>query len=498
MLIEKLITADTINFEILKEVMDDLNCKTIPELINKLKNLDIVEFVEVDKCVNFELTEKQKEILKNMWNHNISIVLLGKGSGKSTMCCILARYAIFKLLFEDKENLPHNRIDVVLVGSSGSMVSSTLKRELAEQMKKSRIFNMFKDWWTIKRDTIEFFDGMITIHSLNSITSSIEGKNIYTAILDEVSDPQFKQAYEMFQQILTSAFSRFDNPRIMAITWCRWINGANLMADVGWRLYQEYKDKEGVYTIKASHKEVRGKNPKDYIENPDDPWKIKMYDLIPIIDDRYVVPVEKFEFVKQTPLLSVNVYEEDGYTKFTVKILEQNLPKYIFTHIDTSLKKDSTVIALYYDDVIEVHRITPAKNTQISYESLDEAVKQLSKISKVISFDSFNSAYFVEKYNGVRHTFSPKEQFQALEHFLSKLPKIKFLLNETKERLIYEFSHISIDRGRQRWRYTGSGSSDIADSVIYCVFNSAPYEAVLSRKNKKNTKKPFGFHLRLF
>ena len=492
MLIERLISADTINFEIMKEVMDDLGCNTVPELLEKLKNLDVVEFVEVDKCVNFELTEKQKEILRNMWEHNISIVMLGKGSGKSTMCCILARYAIFKLLFMNEEDLPHNRIDNILMGSSAQMVSSTLKRELAEQMKKSRIFNMFKDWWRIKRDTIEFFEGMITIHSLNSISSSLEGKNVYFAILDEVSDPMFRDAYNVFQQALTSAFSRFDNPHIAVIFWPRYLS-SNPYADVGYRLFSEYKGKPGVYCVKASHKEVRGKNPPDH--DPNDPMKVKMYDCEFVLDLNTAVPVETFVFEKRTPIIDLNVYSDDKYVKFDVRIIRNDLPKYIFTHFDLSLKRDATTICLYYDDFVELHRIVPEKGKQISYESIENAVRELRKISKTISFDSFNSAIFQQRYDGIKYTFSPKEQWSAMQSFLTKLPNLKFILNENKERIIYEFSNVILDRNRERWKYVGNGSSDCVDAIIYAIFSSLPNEHKMIKKKKKSS---CGFHLKLF
>ena len=60
------------------------------------------------------------------------------------------------------------------------------------------------------------------------------------------------------------------------------------------------------------------------------------------------------------------------------------------------------------------------------------------------------------------------------------------------ERLTYEFSHINIDNVGKKWNYLGKGSSDIADSIIYCVFNSRLYQTKM-KKNNKNMS--FGFNV---
>ena len=178
---------------------------------------------------------------------------------------------------------------------------------------------------------------------------------------------------------------------------------------------------------------------KDY--DPNDVQKVKMYDCEFVLDEDTTINITDCKFVKRETLLKLEQYNDDKYIRFKVKELNKPKSKYCFAHIDTSIKKDSTVISLYYDNFVEYHVIKPTDDLKISYEDLDNLVKELRKICVEISFDKFNSEYFAQKYQCLTYTFSRVEQYDAIQYFKSNMNDITIIINPIyHERMIYEFN----------------------------------------------------------
>ena len=493
MILLDIIIKDTnkLNVDNLKHLLKKTGTKNVKELLEYLKDVDIIEFVEIDESIDFELTDKQKEVLKNMVENDRSVLLLGKGSAKTSLTCLLFRFMITKDILMDE--LQMNRIDYSNMCSTAKSARDSFFREFAIQMKKSKIFNMVEGLYKIRKNECGFLDDRIVMHSLNSQTSSFEGKNLRAIVIDEISEPSFRDGIKLFEDGSGSVFSRFDDGKAICLSWTRY-PAANPMSDNGYYLYDKYKDDNEVYTLIASTKEMRGFYPKDY--DPNDVQKVKMYDCIYVVDNDTTISIDDCDFVKKNTLLKLEHYHDDKYVRFKIKELKRPKTKWCFGHIDTSIKKDSTVIVLYYNGYIEYHLIKPENGLKVSYEDLEIVVKELRKICVELSFDKFNSEFFSQKYNCLTYTFSRVEQYDALQYFKSNMDEIKIIINNVwNERLTYEFSHINIDNVGKKWNYLGKGSSDIADSIIYCVFNSRLYQTKM-KKNNKNMS--FGFNVNLF
>lgn len=489
MILLNLINANNINAKNLKHLFSKTNTKNIKDMLLYLRNIDIKEFIEIDECIDWIPTKKQYEIMENIIKYNRSIVLLGKGSGKTSMNAIIMRFMVLKELLKDE--LDMNRIDFCNMCSTAKSARNSFFRELTIQLRKSKIFNFVKKMYNIRKQDVSFLNEQIMIHSLNSETSSFEGMNIKMALIDEISDTNYSNALSSWEQAEGSVFSRFKDGKVVAISWTRYPT-ANPLSDVGYYLYNKYKDNKDVYTIIASHKDVRGTLPRDYDEN--DIQKLKMYDCKFVIDEDTTLNINKIKFVKKQPILSLNLYNDDKYVRFKIKHLNKPNTKYCFCHIDTSINKDSSVISLFYNNTVEYHVIKPDKGLKISYEDLEELVKNLKKICKEISFDQFNSEFFIQKFNCKKYSFNQNEQYTVMKYFQTKMDEIEIIINEHKKRLEYEINHINIDNNAKKWKYMGKGSSDIIDAIIYSVYNSKIYETELN----KNKSKLFGKNYNLF
>ena len=492
MILLDIIIKDTnkLNVDNLKHLLKKTGTKNVKELLEYLKDVDIIEFVEIDESIDFELTDKQKEVLKNMVENKRSIVLLGKGSGKNVLTAILMRYCVFKDLLKNK--LDMNRIDYVNLATNSQVARTTFFRELTLQLKNSKMFNIVNGLYKIRKNDISIFNDHIVIHSLNSVASSVEGKNVKVAIIDEISDENFKDALNCWWQVNSSAFTRFKDAKCVSITWCRF-RSSNPLNDVGYYLYDYYKKDKETYRIMASHKEVRGQNPYDY--DPNNIIHKKQYDLEFTIDEDTTIDINNFNFTTKNGMLELKQYYDEEYVRFKIKKLVRPC-NYVFCHIDTSVKRDKTVISLFYNNTIEYHVIEPRHNKKINYVDLEDLVKQLKKVCKIISFDQYQSEFLIQKYNCKKWNFSSKEQYEVINYFNSKFDEFKFVINKIHHnRFIEEFSAIYIDHNKNKMVYEGKESSDIVDSIIYAIYNSKDYESKIKKSNKTMS---FGFNVNLF
>jgi len=459
-----------INKPVAKKLLEKTNSKTITEMLNKLKSIDIIEFVNISECVNWELTEVQKEILRNLISYPMSILLCGKGSGKTSLVAIAFQYVVFRLMLEDERRL--NRLDLLNIAPNADLANTTFFRELKQQLSQNLLFNFIK-LTKIQKNKIYFFpdsdlEEYIIIHSANSSSASFEGKNVYMAVIDEISDSKWKNPEQVFNDLTGSIFTRFEDGILAVITWTRFYS-SNPMSDCGFKLFMQYKDDPKVYTTRYSHKECRGKNPAMY--DPHNPIHRRMYDCqFEYWADR-MINTAKFKWTNNK-LFDLDIYTSADLVRFKLKYL--NVKNNTTVHIDTSISNDKTVISLYdnANNIIDIEVIEPTDGYKVSYEDLDILIRSLNSNPRIkkITMDSFNSEYFIQKYNKCQKmSFSQKEQFNALMMFKKLADDIKFN-NKYKDLIVYQFSNIEIDI--DRWHYVGDGSSDVVDAVIYAIYNT--------------------------
>ncbi len=514
---EEYLTPSSINLDNFKKLISNTkklgySITNTTDFINFLKEIDIETFIKVDNSIPFELTPEQINLLKNIIDNDVSICLCGKGSGKTTLVALLFRFMILKRLL-NKDFGNHNRIDYANMCSTANSAKKGFFREFRIQMNKSLIFGVSNTLWKIRTIDVAFADEQLIMHSLNSQTSSFEGKNLEAVVVDEISEPSFTNSLRVFEDSMGSVFTRFSEGKVIAITWTRYPT-ANPLSDAGYYLYDKYsklkessENKTKIYTTIKTTKDMRGSFPKDY--NKNDVNKVKMYECKFIIDDDVTININKFNFKKFDTLLKLSLdYESSNeYVKFDISF-EKEKPKYIFAHIDTSRSRDSTVVSLYYDKIIEYHVITPKYNKKISYVDLEKLVKKLNNICKVVSMDTFNSAEFEEKFNVVCHSFGREQQYNVLQHFKLNMENLTININENEyssnysgvrsrtchERLIEEFSSVEINNTTKYWKSNCKGSTDIMDAIIYSYYNSKEYELEIEKSMTKKTFNHIGYN----
>ena len=463
--------------KITKKLLEKTKSKSITIMLNKLKNIDIIEFVELSECVSWKLTTKQKELLRNLVKNPISILLCGKGSGKTSLVAIAFQYVVFRLMLEENKRL--NRLDLLNIAPNADLANTTFFRELKQQLSQNLLFNFIK-LTKIQKNKIYFFrdsdlEEYIIIHSANSSASSFEGKNVYMAVIDEISDSSWKNPEQVFNDLTGSIFTRFEDGILAVITWTRFYS-SNPMTDCGFKLFINYKNKPNVYTARFSHKECRGKNPALY--DAKNPIHRRMYDCQFEYWADKMINTNEFKWC-DSKLFDINIEGKNDLVRFDLKYL--NLKYNTTVHIDTSISNDKTVISLFDGKIVDIEVIEP-NGQKVSYEDLDVIIRTFNinpKIKK-ITFDSFNSEYFIQRYNKCQKmSFNRKEQYDAMMMFKKLTKDIKFN-KKYRSMIIDQFSNIEIDI--DKWKYVGKGSSDIVDAIIYSVYGTKN----LNLNNNKN------------
>ena len=456
-----------LNKKIAKKLLEKTKSKSITEMLRKLKNIDIVKFVKLSECISWKLTNVQKRILRNLVKNPISILLCGKGSGKTSLVAIAFQYIVFRLMLEKHKRL--NRLDLLNIAPNADLANTTFFRELKQQLAQNLLFNFIK-LTKIQKNKIYFFrdsdlEEYIIIHSANSSASSFEGKNVYMAVIDEISDDSWKNPEQVFNDLSGSIFTRYKDGILAVITWTRFYS-SNPMTDCGFRLFMQYKDKPNVYAASYTHKECRGKNPALY--DAKNPIHRRMYDCKFEYWADKMIDVNEFKW-RDDKLFDIDIWSQNDLVRFKLKYLK--IKNNTTVHIDTSISNDKTVISLFDSEIVDIEVIEP-NGQKVSYEDLDKLIRQLNLNPKVkkITMDSFNSEYFIQKYNKChKMSFNQKEQYSAMMMF-KKLMKDINLNNKYKSMIIDQFSNIEIDINK--WKYIGKGSSDIVDAVIYSVYGT--------------------------
>ena len=467
------------------------------ELINKLKSLNIVEFCEITMDL-YTITEKQKEILLNMVEHPINVLIIGKGGGKDFMISLLYNFMLFHASC-DEELSEFTRINFVNVAPNDHLANNVFFKEFKAWFLKCKVWQMIGIDRKKKQrapicllETRAELGEKITLFSGNSRATSFEGMNALCVVADEVSDPDFKNAEQLFEQGMSSAKSRFkDKAKVVAITWTRFPT-PNPRDDVGYRLYQDYKAVDEAYTFKGKTWEVNTRVSKEdfkaqYQKNPI--LARCMYECEPPELNAYFISLEALEARHKVGmgLFTSRAMYENNLIRLEFKQLRSS-DKTIYCHTDLAINKDKGVIALSYFDkgkviISDIITLAPTLGHKIDYLSLENFYNHLQNhFSVKFTFDQFQSEYFIQKFRGERlskhvklwNTFQElvegtKEYYDATG-VKRKKSKIEIQCNEDVwQKLRTQILQHQIDGNKVI--YFGEASADYADAVISSAYN---------------------------
>jgi len=454
------------------------------KMTDELKGMDIIEFCE--KTMNLKtITEKQQYILRNMVKHPISIVLAGKGSGKDFMVSLLFNYMLAQTVLEDLEDI--TRIDFVNVAPNAHLAHRVFFKEFKHWFKKCLLWKMLgisrqqtgKHPIYLLETSVKVGD-KITLHSGTSTATSFEGMNLLCAVIDEISDENFKNGEKLFYQAISSVKSRFgDKGKVVAITWTRFPT-PNKLDDTGYKIYLENQNIPNVFLFKGKTWEINTRVLKetfmdDYLRN--EVLAKKMYECEPPSADAYFISVEKLEkcMTDIEGLFAFQIEYSDGKVilHFSPK---KKIDKKIYCHIDLSIKHDSTAIAIAYQNngkiiVSDIVELQPTRGHIVDYHAIERFVQYLKNYCNAhISFDPFNSELLAQKYNCEVISFSMPNQVKMWKEF-QKLVENEDILIKKHEKLKLQILQHQINDNKIV--YHGEGSPDLADAVIPAVYNAS-------------------------
>ncbi|WP_048056379.1 hypothetical protein [Methanocaldococcus fervens] len=452
------------------------------ELVETLKDIDIVEFAEKVIGIN-TLGEKQKEILKGMAEYPTSIILAGKGSGKDFMVSLLFNYMLMKATL--KENL-YSRVNFVNIAPNMELANKVFFKEFKHWFKKCLLWqavgfeeekNTGKAPIRLTKTSVSIGDN-IELVSGHSHSTSFEGMNVLCAVIDEISDENFYNAEKLFYQLLSSIKTRFGTDgKLIVITWTRFPT-PNPLDDVGYKLFIENQNIDNVFTFKGKTWEINPFRKKedfadDYERNPI--LAKKMYECEPPDLDAYFIDVAKLDacMVELVPLFQHRVVYKEGKAILEFKqIRSVDVP--IFAHFDLSLKHDSTAIAIAYTEgdkiiVSDIIEIQPTKNHIVDYKAVEEFIEHLRKhFTAYISFDQFNSAYFAQKFSNAKILNWSMPQQVKMWKELQKLIESQQIKIQKNEKLRLQILQHQVEENKVK--YFGEKSPDLADALIGAVY----------------------------
>jgi len=330
------------------------------------------------------------------------------------------------------------------------------------------------------------------MYSGHSRATSFEGMNALCVVADEISDPEFRGAEQLFEQGISSGTTRFKNKsKMVAITWTRFPT-PNPRDDVGYRLYQDYKAVDEAYTFKGKTWEVNTRVSKEdfkaqYQKNPI--LARCMYECEPPELNAYFISLEALEARHKVGmgLFTSRAMYENNLIRLEFKQLRSS-DKTIYCHTDLAINKDKGVIALSYFDkgkviISDIITLAPTLGHKIDYLSLENFYNHLQNhFSVKFTFDQFQSEYFIQKFRGERlskhvklwNTFQElvegtKEYYDATG-VKRKKSKIEIQCNEDVwQKLRTQILQHQIDGNKVI--YFGEASADYADAVISSAYN---------------------------
>jgi hypothetical protein len=472
--------------------------KSLELVAKKIKSMDIIERCEVLMGID-TITPIQKHVLKQMKDNYMSCICIGKGGGKDFMSALLLIDEIIDILFNP---LAFERIDLMNIAPNADLANNVFFKEFKVWFKKNRVFNIIgigenkgnsKAPIQLAKTFLDVGPA-ITVHSGNSTSASFEGKNLKCVVVDEISDENFKNAEKMFYQAKSSVQTRFGyNGKVVAITWNRFPT-PNPLDDVGYKIMMENQGIDNIFTFKGKTWEVNSRRVKEDFKDDYERNEIlakKMYECEPPDLNAYFISLDALNARKKDGVSLFNwqpVYDEkEGKLSLNFK-QKRDINKTLYIHTDLSINHDRTAIAISYFEkgkviVSDLIILEPTVGYRVDYTSLEKFYKFLQERLNVrLSFDQFNSEYFIQKFGGERiskrvdvwtvfqELVEGQKEITLIDASKKKKGKIEFYQNgDIWEKLKLQILQHQVNSNKVV--YFGERSPDHADAVVSSVYN---------------------------
>lgn len=452
-----------------------------------------------------ELSPRQLEALRVLDNDdpNVNKILeavlcWGKGSGKDWIASIFFSRRVNKLLcFKSPQQLfrlPSSEpIDFLNVAVSEDQAKSVFFNKLTGMIKAAgpkafRQFGFNPDT-DIGMSKI-IFPKNIRLFSGHSEQESMEGKNLYAAVMDEAAafkteqelkgkGPRAKRSASAIYKFLSSSIrSRFPQVgKLILISYPRFKDDFILQRyKVGQRDPQTYVSFGATWEINPLRK--KSDFDKDYRDNPEQAKS--MYECIPPASDEPFIR-EQDKILKIVDFTTKPPHDVWGqyYPEFRGKTVTYTLG------LDLSLTGDRTGMALIHSEIkdgkpktiIDLLRVwEAAKGKEIDYEEIFQEILILkSRGFNIIGVycDQFQSAYLIQKLQK-EGFFTEKVSIESKLEYWNSLKsyiyneELKVYQSENTELFIEELQGLSLLNGN-KVDHTASGSKDLCDAVVRAI-----------------------------
>jgi hypothetical protein len=509
-------------------------------------NLSIVEFAEdilfnsrvnlfpqqraVLKIYNNEdINEDEENILNEWFNEGKTtwrkgrvysdlVLEAGRGSGKSVLAAIIVLYEFYKLISLKEPALfygliPNDPISIFVIAKSGDQVKETLYAKIKGYAEQSEYFKALVDneKITIQEEMIRCKDKNIAIYAKHTNSSSLVGYTLKCLVLDEVA--RFDTRLDEYGDLTSAADDIFYNvgkgvKRFGA-------KGRRVAISSAWRVNDPIerllktadKDPETIgfklctWDINKRPESTRQSLNSEYLK---DLTRAQLeYEGIRInnkgssfILEELIDKCTKGLSMIDTKEINLDIGDR-GYVGQKVLRIEKDRETPCFIHIDFSVKRDATGLAIAYpykvDDryLINVGGLikwTPytddkGKKRLINFNNIEEVLMILALNRNILkmTFDSFSSAPTIQKLYTLGidtqevsvSRSSQAEYFTLFRDLLNQelviLPKDSIYFSSLKSELlgIKMNENLSISHGLQ--------GKDISDAVVNSVFQCYNY-----------------------
>jgi len=448
-----------------KAIGSNLLASLISEASTSLEvdiDLSIVEFAEdilfnnrvvlfpqqraVLKIYNNEsVNEEEESILKDWFSNNKTtwvkgrvysdlVIEAGRGSGKSVLAAIIVLYEFYKLIALKEPAvyyglIPNDPISIFVIAKSGDQVKETLYAKIKGYAEQSDYFKALVDneKITIQEEMIRCKDKNIAIYAKHTNSSSLVGYTLKCLVLDEVA--RFDSRLDEYGEMTSAADDIFYNvgkgvKRFGA-------KGRRVAISSAWRpndpierfLQTAEKDPETIgfklctWDINKRPESSRLSLNSEYLK--DMPRAQLEYEGIrktnttsSYISEEFIDKCSRGLSIIDSKEIEINDKDRYYVGQKIIRIEEERVSP-CFIHIDFSVKRDATGLAIAYpykvDDryLINVGALmkwTPytdskGKRRIISYENIEDILIEVSDSRNIvkITFDSFNSASTIQR-----------------------------------------------------------------------------------------------------
>lgn len=480
------------------------------DVVKDIVPVSLKKFLYSKEYLNlpFVLSERQYAFLEAMdedeprnCKYTEAVLLFGKGAGKDQLVAIFFSRRVYKLLcIDDPQTLFKSQsFELLNIAASEDQAESVFFKYLKNVIKsagpsafKTFGFDPDNDIFTSEIR----FPKSISCISGHSKAASMEGKNLYCAVLDEVAEFKTDEevagkgrhaamsASTIYRFARTSINTRFPGSgKLILISYPRF------QKDFIMTKYESGKDKKNIYVDKAATFEVNPtKFEEDFISDlEDDPENTRtmIYCDPPHAKDAFITQVAFIDRIINDKMKSPYKIGIEGEYKEEFRGSTKDKNQYVIS-CDLAIKHDVAALAMahkeyikerpiYIVDLIRTWKAEPGK--VIRLQDVEDAIiilrHRLFNISQV-NFDQYASAQMIQRlievgFNAKRQSVDLKlDPYLALRNIIYQ--ESLFCYNHPK--FIEELKELQLINGI-RVDHSSKGSKDISDAICSSIYTLA-------------------------